>query len=88
MQSYGDKLFNGTINILQNYPITPVIPPTPSDKNQAFITAIEKLTSAAQEYCAIAFLDRTPYNRNRLILQYLREPSYNGIMMDSHNRRN
>lgn len=80
MQSYGDKLFNGTINILQNYPITPVIPPTPSDKNQAFITAIEKLTSAAQEYCAIAFLDRTPYNRNRLILQYLREPSYNGIM--------
>lgn len=81
MQNYGDKFFNGTINLLENYPISSITPPpTPSGKNAAFITAIEKLTSAAQEYCPIALLDRTPYNRNRLILQYLREPAYNGAL--------
>lgn len=81
IQNYGDQFFNGTVNLLENYPISSIIPiPTPSERNSNFISAIERLTSAAQEYCAIAFLDRTPYNRNRLILQYLREPAYNGLL--------
>lgn len=80
MNNYADKFFNGTINILENYPVISVLPSTPSKKNDALILALEKLTSAAQDYCAVAFLDQTAYNRNRLVLQYLREPAYNGIL--------
>lgn len=78
INDYGTKFFNGTINLMNN--ISGTTTPPPSSKNEQLIVNLQKLTSAAQEYLKIHLKDQTIQNRNKLILQYIREPAYNGIM--------